>query len=143
MKYLITLVLFLSMNLSAIGDELYYKAYDQKGFKMTIEEIERGSNFSILEVDIIDTDAQGAFSIIAAATSIGTELEKSHFTVIKEYKKGKLYYYKMFFTSDISKDPSLVFPNEMSEERLNTHKEIGYLSIEDFKAPPAGEKLNE
>ena len=86
------------MNLSAIGDELYYKAYDQKGFKMTIEEIERGSNFSILEVDIIDTDAQGAFSIIAAATSIGTELEKSHFTVIKEYKKGKLYYYKMFFT---------------------------------------------
>jgi len=131
------------MNLSAIGDELYYKAYDQKGFKMTIEEIERGSNFSILEVDIIDTDAQGAFSIIAAATSIGTELEKSHFTVIKEYKKGKLYYYKMFFTSDISKDPSLVFPNEMSEERLNTHKEIGYLSIEDFKAPPAGEKLNE
>ncbi|MCF7518443.1 MULTISPECIES: hypothetical protein [Pseudoalteromonas] len=143
MKYLITLVLFLSMNLSAKGDELYYKAYDQKGFKMTIEEIERGSNFSILEVDIIDTDAQGAFSIIAAATSIGTELEKSHFTVIKEYKKGKLYYYKMFFTSDISKDPSLVFPNEMSEERLNTHKEIGYLSIEDFKAPPAGEKLNE
>lgn len=143
MKYLITLVLFLSMNLSAIGDELYYKAYDQKGFKMTIEEIERGSNFSILEVDIIDTDAQGAFSIIAAATSIGTELEKSHFTVIKEYKKGKLYYYKMFFTSDISKDPTLVFPNEMSEERLNTHKEIGYLSIEDFKAPPAGEKLNE
>ena len=135
MKYLITLVLFLSMNLSAKGDELYYKAYDQKGFKMTIEEIERGSNFSILEVDIIDTDAQGAFSIIAAATSIGTELEKSHFTVIKEYKKGKLYYYKMFFTSDISKDPSLVFPNEMSEERLNTHKEIGYLSIEDFKAP--------
>lgn len=131
------------MNLSAIGDELYYKAYDQKGFKMTIEEIERGSNFSILEVDIIDTDAQGAFSIIAAATSIGTELEKSHFTVIKEYKKGKLYYYKMFFTSDISKDPTLVFPNEMSEERLNTHKEIGYLSIEDFKAPPAGEKLNE
>jgi len=143
MKYLITLVLFLSMNLSAKVDELYYKAYDQKGFKMTIEEIERGSNFSILEVDIIDTDAQGAFSIIAAATSIGTELEKSHFTVIKEYKKGKLYYYKMFFTSDISKDPSLVFPNEMSEERLNTHKEIGYLSIEDFKAPPAGEKLNE
>ena len=143
MKYLITLVLFLSMNLSAKGDELYYKAYDQKGFKMTIEEIERGSNFSILEVDIIDTDAQGAFSIIAAATSIGTELEKSHFTVIKEYKKGKLYYYKMFFTSDISKDPTLVFPNEMSEERLNTHKEIGYLSIEDFKAPPAGEKLNE
>lgn len=131
------------MNLSAKVDELYYKAYDQKGFKMTIEEIERGSNFSILEVDIIDTDAQGAFSIIAAATSIGTELEKSHFTVIKEYKKGKLYYYKMFFTSDISKDPSLVFPNEMSEERLNTHKEIGYLSIEDFKAPPAGEKLNE
>jgi hypothetical protein len=123
------------MNLSAKGDELYYKAYDQKGFKMTIEEIERGSNFSILEVDIMDTDAQGAFSIIAAATSIGTELEKSHFTVIKEYKKGKLYYYKMFFTSDISKDPSLVFPNEMSEERLNTHKEIGYLSIEDFKAP--------
>lgn len=123
------------MNLSAKGDELYYKAYDQKGFKMTIEEIERGSNFSILEVDIIDTDAQGAFSIIAAATSIGTELEKSHFTVIKEYKKGKLYYYKMFFTSDISKDPSLVFPNEMSEERLNTHKEVGYLSIEDFKAP--------
>ena len=49
----------------------------------------------------------------------------------------------MFFTSDISKDSSLVFPNEMSEERLNTHKEIGYLSIEDFKAPPAGEKLNE
>ena len=143
MKYLITLVLFLSMNLSAKGDELYYKAYDQKGFKMTIEEIERGSNFSILEVDIIDTDAQGAFSIIAAATSIGTELEKSHFTVIKEYKKGKLYYYKMFFTSDISKDPSLVFHNEMSEERLNTNKEIGYLSIEDFKAPTAGEKLNE
>ena len=135
MKYLITLVLFLSMNLSAKVDELYYKAYDQKGFKMTIEEIERGSNFSILEVDIIDTDAQGAFSIIAAATSIGTELEKSHFTVIKEYKKGKLYYYKMFFTSDISKDPSLVFPNEMSEERLNTHKKIGYLSIEDFKRP--------
>ena len=143
MKYLITLVLFLSMNLSAKGDELYYKAYDQKGFKMTIEEIERGSNFSILEVDIIDTDAQGAFSIIAAATSIGTELEKSHFTVLKEYKKGKLYYYKMFFTSDISKDPSLVFHNEMSEERLNTNKEIGYLSIEDFKAPTAGEKLNE
>ena len=72
------------------------------------------------------------FSVIAAAVEIGTELQKTHFTLIKEYQKEKLYYYKIFFTSDINEDPSIVFPNEMSQEKINTHRKIGYLSIKSY-----------
>lgn len=143
MKYLLFLLLLLSVNLSATENKHYYKAYDQKGFKTTIQEIERGANYSILEVDIVDTDAQGGpFSIIAAAVTIGTELQKSHFTVIKEYRKGKLYYYKIFFTSDIHEDPSLIFPNEMNQEKLKIHSEIGYLSVDTYKNLFSGAKAN-
>ena len=143
MKYFIILVLFLSVNHSAKSSELYYKAYGGKGFKTTIQEIERGSNFTVLEVDIIDTDAQGGpFSIIAACVAIGTELKKSHFTVIKEYNKDKYYYYKIFFTSDVHEDPSLAFPNEMSQEKLTKHKETGYLSIDTYKSLFSSKKSN-
>ena len=135
MKYITFLLLLLSVNLSATESKQYYKAYDQKGFKTTIQEIERGTNYSILEVDIIDTDAQGGpFSIIAAAVEIGNELQKSHFTVIKEYRKEKLHYYKIFFTSDTNEDPSVIFPNEMSQEKLDVHRDIGYLSIATYSS---------
>jgi len=143
MKYLVFLLLLLSVNLGAKESKLYYKAYDQKGFKTTIQEIERGPNYSILEVDIINTDAQGGpFSIIAAAVKIGTDLEKTHFTLIKEYRNEKLYYYKIFFTSDISEDPSKAFPNEMSQDKLDKHREIGYLSIATYSAFSKGVKSN-
>lgn len=142
MKYIFVLVLFLTVNLSAKENKLYYKSYDQKGFKSIIQEIERGSNFTILEVDIIDTDAQGGpFSIIAAAVAIGTALQKTHFTFIKEYKQDKLYYYKIFFTSDINEDPSLIFPHEMSQEKQSKHSQLGYLSIDTYKSF-FNEKLN-
>ena len=141
MKYLAMVVFFLSVNISAKENGLYYKGYDQKGFKTTIQEIERGQDFTVLEVNIIDGDAQGGpFSIIAAAVEIGTELQKSHFTVVKEYKKEKLYYYKIFFTSNTNEDPSLIFPNEMNQEKLNLHREVGYLSVERYKALFNGEK---
>ena len=143
MKYLIFFLLLLSVNLNATESKLYYKAYDQKGFKTTIQEIERGTNYSILEVDIINTDAQGGpFSIIAAAVAIGTELQKSHFTVIKEYRNEKLYYYKIFFTSNTNEDPALLFPNEMSQEDLKIHSEVGYLSVDTYKALFTVEKSN-
>jgi hypothetical protein len=144
MKYLIFFLLLLSVNLSAIESKDYYKAYDQKGFKTTIqEEIERGANYTILEVDIINTDAQsGPFSIIAAAVKIGTDLRKTHFTVIKEYEKEKRYYYKIFFTSDINEDPAKAFPNEMSQDKLDKHSEIGYLSIATYSEFFKGVKSN-
>ncbi len=143
MKHLLFLFLMLSANLYADDNKFYYKSYDKKGFKTAIQEIERGSNYSILEVDIIETDAQGGpFSIIAAAVEIGTDLQKTHFTIIKEYKKEKLYYYKIFFTSDINEDPSKVFPNEMSQDKLNKHSKIGYLSIATYSAFFNGEKPN-
>ena len=143
MKYLIFFLLLLSVNLSAIESKHYYKAYDQKGFKTTIQEIERGANYTILEVDIINTDAQsGPFSIIAAAVKIGTDLRKTHFTVIKEYEKEKLYYYKIFFTSDINEDPAKAFPNEMSQDKLDKHSEIGYLSIATYSEFFKGVKSN-
>jgi len=143
MKHLILLLLILSTDLYAEENKHYYKAYDQTGFKTTIQEIERGTNYTILEVDIIDTDAQGGpFSIIAAAVKIGTDLQKTHFTLIKEYKKEKLYYYKIFFTSDISEDPSKVFPNEMNQEKLDKHSKIGYLSIATYSSFSKGVKSN-
>jgi hypothetical protein len=107
----------------------------KKGFKTTIQEIERGSNYTILEVDIINGDAQGGpFSIIAAAVEIGTELQKTHFALINEYQKEKLYYYKIFFTSDTNEDPSIIFPNEMSQEKLDVYRDIGYLSIDTYRS---------
>ena len=143
MKRLIFLFLLVSMNISATESKYYYKAYDQKGFKATIQEIERGVNYSILEVDIINTDAQGGpFSIIAAAVEIGTDLGKTHFTLLKEFRKEKLYYYKIFFTSDINEDPSKTFPNEISQDKLDTHRKIGYLSIATYDAFSKGVKSN-
>lgn len=140
MKHLMFLLLLLSVNIFAKESPNYYKAYDEKGFKTTIQEIDRGINYSILEVDIIDSDAQGGpFSIIAAAVAIGTELQHSHFTLLKEYKKGKLNYYKLFFTSNTEEDPTLAFPNEMNQEKIKRHSEIGYLSIENYRAFLNGE----
>lgn len=134
MKYLNLLILCLLMSASAVGSNYYFKVYDQKGFKATIQEIDRGANFSILQVNMVKGDAQGGpFSIVAAAASIGSELKKSHFTMISEFQKGEFYYYKIFFTSDTSEDPSLVFPNEMNQNKIDLHNEIGYLSVETYR----------
>lgn len=141
MKYLILLFLIISVNISAKDDEFYNKKYVQKGFKSTIQEIERGSNYTILEVDVTKTDAQGGpFSIVAAAVAIGSELQKTHFTLIKEYRENEFYYYKIFFTSDVNEDPLLAFPNEMSREKFDIHSEIGYLSIDTYKTLFENEK---
>ncbi len=61
-------------------------------------------------------------------------VSKTHFMLIKEYRKEKLHYYKVFFTSDIEEDPSKAFPNEMNQEKIDSHSKIGYFSIATFSS---------
>jgi len=133
MKYSFLLLLLLSACLNATKHELYYKAYNEIGFKTTIQEIERGVNYSILEVDIIESDAQGSFTIATAAVEIGTELKKSHFALIDEYEKENIVYYKIFFTSDTTEDLSMVLPHDVNKKKLKRLNETDYASIDEFK----------
>ncbi|MCJ8321053.1 MAG: hypothetical protein MJK12_15545 [Colwellia sp.] len=133
MKYLFILYLLLSVSSCAVDKQLYFKSYEQNNSKVIIKEIERGTNYTLLEVDIIGGSAVGgSLVIVAAAVEIGTDLQKTHFTLINEYREGKLTYYKVFFTSDVNDDPSKVFPNEMSQKKIKQHRKNGYLSIETF-----------
>jgi len=133
MKYLFILYLLLSVSSCAADKPLYFKSYEQNNSTAIIKEIERGTNYTLLEVDITGGSAVGgSLVIVEAAVEIGTDLQKTHFTLINEYKKGKFTYYKVFFTSDVSDDPSKVFPNKISEKKLKKHRENGYISIETF-----------
>jgi hypothetical protein len=133
-KFIIFLTFLLSVNISVAEDNLYFKSYTKKNPKGTVQEIERGINYSLLEVDITDgSPVASAMVIIAAAVDIGTDLQKTHFISINEYKKGKFNYYKIFFTSDIKENPSKVFPNAMSKDKLDIYNKKGYLSIETYR----------
>lgn len=113
------------------AEELYYKEHAEKGFEATVKELERGSNYSILEVTVIDPDPQGGpFAIIAAAASIGSTLNESHFTFIRNDSNEDKLHVKVFFTSDTTVNPATVFPDEMNEEQLALHNKSGYLSVD-------------
>lgn len=132
---LINILFLLSFCSLAYGQEeihYYSSSYDEPGFKATIKEIERGSNYSILEMEVIESDAQGAFTLFRAAVYIGKQLGKSYFTFISEKKKGKNSYLKIYFTDDTSTDPSKIFPNEMSKQKIKQFKKNGYASVERY-----------
>jgi hypothetical protein len=133
-KFIVFLTLLLSVNISVAENKLYFKSYTKNNPKGTVQEIERGINHTLLEVDITDgSPVASAMVIIAAAIEIGTDLQKTHFITINEYKKGEFNYYKIFFTSDINENPSTVFPTEMSKEKLDIYNKKGYLSIETYR----------
>lgn len=133
-KIIFILFFYVATAQAGENDKFYIKKYDEPGFKLIIKEIERQDNFSILQVKSEKSDAQGGpFSIIRAAVFIGKQLKQTHFTVIKEYRKGKEYFFKIFFTSDTSVDPNIVFPCEMSEENILKFKSMGYLAIERYE----------
>ncbi|MBE1299374.1 MAG: hypothetical protein GJ680_05640 [Alteromonadaceae bacterium] len=123
---------FLSLFYNSLNaEQLYYREHAEKGFEATVKEVERGSNYSILEVTVIDPDPQGGpFAIIAAAASIGSTLNESHFTFIRNDNNEDKLHVKVFFTSDTSLDPSTVFPNEMNQQQLALHKKSGYMSVD-------------
>lgn len=133
MKNFVILFILLFGHMHAFGQELYYKSYDEPGFIWTIKEIERGSNFSLLEISITDSDAQGAFAIIAAAIEIGESLGKSHFMLAQEYKVEDLYYNKIFFPSGPTVDPKDAFLETLDDKIYKRFKDIGYFEIENYK----------
>lgn len=50
----------------------------------------------VKEVSITESDAQGAYTIIAAAVNIGEASGKNHFTPVQEYEMDGLYYNLIF-----------------------------------------------
>ena len=115
------IIAFISCSAEA---ELYSAEYDEPGFKMTLHELRRSENTSTLKIDVIDSDAQGGFTIFKAACVIGKELGKSHFAFI--FMEPLI---KIFFTSDVSDDPRILFEDEMSERSRVKFSEIGYFEL--------------
>ena len=124
-KILFILPFFIVPHITSYAEtQLYSASYDEPGFKMTLQEVRRTENTSLLKLDVVDPDAQGGFTIFKAACVIGNDLKKSHFIVISWEPLVKI-----FFTSNIKDDPIEIFKNEISQEVQAKFNETGYFQL--------------
>ncbi len=113
--------------------ELVRVSVNQPGNVVVIEEKSHKDSISIVEMEIINPDAQGtAFALVSALCGIALREDKTHFCVIRTDRKNGKDVKKVYFTSDITGDPSKKFSDDMDEESLSIYRELGWASVKQF-----------
>jgi len=130
-KICICFVSWFALQLNA--GELIRMSVDQPGNVVVIEEKSHKDGVSMVEMEIINPDAQGtAFALISALCGIALREEMTHFCVIRTDRKNGKEVKKVYFTSDITVDPSKKFRDEMDEESLSIYRQLGWSSVKQF-----------
>ncbi|GEM_PF-3532801 len=106
---------------------------DEPGNVVVIEEKSHDQGISLVEVDIIDPDAQGtAFAVVSALCGIALREEQTHFCIIRTDRKNGKYLKKVYFTSDPKENPVERFKGDMDEESQANFNSHGWVSVKRF-----------
>lgn len=133
MRSLIFSCYFFSLSLWAFAQpELYYQHITEPGSRAELTELKRDKHISLLKVQVLDKEGFGAFAVVDAAIAIAQARGASHFILLDSEITDDAEVMKIFFTSDVSIDPTQRFAGQMSEHAIQTFKDKGYNSVQDI-----------
>lgn len=113
--------------------ELYSETFKEAGLDLTVTEVERGQNYSVVRVDLREGSSVGSSMALSKAfCKIAVEMNYKYIAYGKFWEKDGESFQKMYFTNDDDSPIKELLGKDYSKEAQSIFDDVGYMDVEEW-----------